>query len=129
MEFLLAAHWAPFHCFFFNLCTCHLVVDVVSAHGDRVHDVLPTLILSGGAVWDVVGVMLCSEVMAELVGGHQVGFLWRRRQTVVVILLKWRRSHNISSQTNTHLRQDGLPIILSAGQTRVEVDCPRFVCG
>lgn len=59
----------------------HLVVDVVSANGDGVHDVLPSLVLSGGAVPDVVWVVFCSKVMAELVSRHQVCFLWRQ-QTV-----------------------------------------------
>lgn len=55
----------------------HLVVDVVSAHSDGIHDILPTLVLSGGTL-RFVRVVLCAEVMAEFMGCHQVRFLWKR---------------------------------------------------
>lgn len=60
----------------------HLVVDVVAAHSDGVHDVLPSLVLSRGAVRDVVRVVFRSKVMTELVSRHQVGFLWRRHKPI-----------------------------------------------
>ena len=61
---------------FFNLnLAAYLVVDVVSTHSDGVHDKLPPLVLPGGAVQDIVLVVFSPEVMTQLVGGHQVGFL------------------------------------------------------
>lgn len=63
----------------------HLVVDVVSAHSDGVHDVFSSLVFSRGAVRQVVGVVLCSEVMTELVSRHQVCFLWRRHTDVLTV--------------------------------------------
>lgn len=60
----------------------HLVVDVVAAHSDGVHDVLPSLVLSRGAVRDVVRVVFRSKVMTELVSRHQVGFLWRQQEPI-----------------------------------------------
>lgn len=56
----------------------YLVVDVVSAHGDGVHDKLPAVVVAGGAEGDVVGVVLRAEIVAQLVGGDQIGLLRRR---------------------------------------------------
>lgn len=58
----------------------YLVVDVVSTHSDGVHDILPSLIFSGGTIRHVVWVVFCSKVVTELVSGHQVCFLWRPHQ-------------------------------------------------
>lgn len=55
----------------------YLVVDVVSAHGDGVHDKLPAVVVAGSAEGDVVGVVLRAEVVAQLVSGHQIGLLGR----------------------------------------------------
>ena len=48
----------------------YLVVDMVSAHSDRVHDELPAVVVAGSAVWDVVRIVFCSKVMAEFVSRH-----------------------------------------------------------
>lgn len=55
----------------------HLVVDVVTAHSNGVHDVFPSLVFLGGTVWDVVWVMFCSKIVTQFVRCHQVGFLGR----------------------------------------------------
>lgn len=59
---------------------------MVAAHGDGVHDELAALVLGRGAVRQVVGVVFCSEVVAQLMGGDQVGFL----DTTVLPPLPWR---------------------------------------
>lgn len=64
----------------------YLVVVMVAAHSNRVHDKLPPLVVTGSTVGDVVGVVLCSKVMAQLVSGHQVGLLMRHKQTRVICL-------------------------------------------
>lgn len=53
----------------------YLVVDVVSAHGDGVHDKLPTLVVAGSAQGDSVGVVLCAEIVAQFVSSNQIGLL------------------------------------------------------
>lgn len=58
----------------------HLIVCVISAHGYRVHDILPTLVLSRGTIWHVIRVMFCPKVVTELMRGHQVCFLLKDRQ-------------------------------------------------
>lgn len=71
------------------LCRCtvtvsggrYLVVDMVSAHSDRVHDKLPPMVITGSTVRDVVRIVLCSKVMAKLMGRHQICLLFRHKQT------------------------------------------------
>lgn len=58
----------------------HLIICVISAHGDRVHDILPTLVLSRGTIWHVIRVMFCPKVVTQLMCGHQVRFLLKDRQ-------------------------------------------------
>lgn len=53
----------------------HLIIGVISAHGYRVHDILPTPVLSWGTIWHVIRVMFCPKVVTELMCGHQVCFL------------------------------------------------------
>lgn len=55
--------------------TSHLVVDVITAHSDRIHDKLPALISSRSTAWNVVRIMFRSKVVSQLVGCHQVSFL------------------------------------------------------
>ncbi|XP_062413387.1 disintegrin and metalloproteinase domain-containing protein 17-like [Pungitius pungitius] len=45
--------------------------DQVSAHSDGVHDELPPVVVTGSAARDVVGIVLRSKIMGELVSGHQ----------------------------------------------------------
>lgn len=54
----------------------YLVVDVVSAHGDGVHDELPAVVVARSAEGDVVGVVLRAKIVAQFVSGHQIGLLW-----------------------------------------------------
>lgn len=53
----------------------YLVVDVISAHGDGVHDKLPAVVVCGSADGDVVGVVLCAKIVAQFVSRHQIGLL------------------------------------------------------
>lgn len=53
----------------------NLVVDVVSAHSDGIHDVFAPLVFPGSTVGDVIRVVLCPKVMAQLVSRHQVCLL------------------------------------------------------
>lgn len=53
----------------------HLIIGVISAHGYRVHDILPTLVLSRGTIGHVIRVVFCPKVVPELMCGHQVCFL------------------------------------------------------
>ncbi len=48
---------------------------MVSAHSYRVHDELPPLVVTGSTLTDVVGIVLCSKVMAQLMSGHQICLL------------------------------------------------------
>lgn len=58
----------------------YLVVDVVSAHGNRVHDELPAVVVVRSTEGDVIGVVLRAEVVAQFVSGHQIGLLWATGQ-------------------------------------------------
>ncbi len=60
----------------------YLIVDMVSADGNRVHDKLPPLVVTGSAVRDVVGIVLCSEVMAQLMSGHQICLLMGHKHQI-----------------------------------------------
>lgn len=53
----------------------YLVVDMVSTHGNRVHDELPPVVVTGSTERDVVRIVLCSKVMAQLMSGHQICLL------------------------------------------------------
>lgn len=63
----------------------YLVVDVVSAHGDGVHDKLPAVVVAGSAGGDVVGVVLRAEIVAQLVSGHQIGLLGQRNNNTHIM--------------------------------------------
>lgn len=52
----------------------YLVVVMISADSYGVHDELAAFLVAGSAVV-VVRVVFCSEVMAQLMSGHQVRFL------------------------------------------------------
>lgn len=53
----------------------YLVVDVVSAHSDGVHDKLPSQVVTGSTDRDVVRIMLGTKVVTQLMSGHQIGLL------------------------------------------------------
>lgn len=53
----------------------YLVIVVVPAHSDGVHDKLAPVVVARGAVVHVVRVVLSSKVVAQLMGCHQIGFL------------------------------------------------------
>ena len=53
----------------------YLVVVVVPANSDRVHDKFAPVVIAWGAVGNVVRVMLCPKVVSQLMGGHQVCLL------------------------------------------------------
>ena len=59
----------------------YLIVDLVPAHSDGVHDELPPMVVRGSAGRQVVGVMLRAKVMPQLVGGDQVRLLGRGAHT------------------------------------------------
>ena len=57
----------------------YLVVGVVSAHSDGVHNKLAPFVITGGAVLDVAWVVLRTKVVPQLMSGHQVCFLQGRK--------------------------------------------------
>lgn len=48
---------------------------MVSTHSNRVHDKLPPLVVTGSTESNVVRIVLCSKVMAQLMCGHQICLL------------------------------------------------------
>ena len=61
---------------------------MVSAHSNRVHDKLPPVVVAGRTVSDVVGVVLRSKVVAQLVSGHQICLLMMGHKHTSVIQYK-----------------------------------------
>lgn len=53
----------------------YLVVDVISAHSDGVHNKLPSQVITGSTDRDVVRIVLGTKVVAQLMSGHQIGLL------------------------------------------------------
>lgn len=56
---------------------------MVSTHSNRVHDIFPPLVVTGSTVWDVVRIVLCSKVMAQLMSGHQICLLMGHKHLIL----------------------------------------------
>ena len=62
----------------------YLVVGVVSAHCDGVHDKLAPMIVVRGTGLDIVWIVLRPKVVAQFMGGHQVSFLVKQTHIRII---------------------------------------------
>lgn len=49
---------------------------MIPTDSNRIHDIFPTLVFSGGTLWQTVRIMFCSKVMSKFMCCNQVSLLF-----------------------------------------------------